>query len=82
MAKFAARFWQNCATCELWVGPRQFHALMAASEVDEAAEGVCSGERKDSKTYATNSCAGWRKWAMLKAGAPGAPLSSERMVPV
>ena len=64
MAKFSARFWQNCATCEFWVGPRQFNAPMVAAEVDEKAEGACSGERKDSKSYATTSCVGWRQWAL------------------
>ena len=65
MARFSAKCWQNCATCEFWSGPRGVNALMAAAEVEAAARGVCGANGKDSKSHATSSCIGWRKWGML-----------------
>ena len=46
MARFTAREWKNCATCEFWVGPRDFNELLTAAEVDVRAEGVCALNQK------------------------------------
>ena len=67
MARFSARCWKNCATCEYWLGPRRLNELMAAAEVAEMAQGRC--EARDEKTYAITSCIRWRRWGALKPNA-------------
>jgi len=63
MARFSARCWKNCATCEFWMGPREFNELLDAAEVDETAQGTCDAEGKGAKSYATTSCIRWRRWS-------------------
>ena len=78
MARFSARNWNNCATCEFWLGSRRFNEYMIAAETDLEARGICSASGRGISTYATASCVGWRKWATLapKAIQP-APAASE-----
>ena len=63
MARFSARCWKNCATCEFWTGPREFNELLDAAEVEEMAQGNCDAEGKGARSYATTSCIRWRRWS-------------------
>lgn len=65
MGLFSARDWKNCATCQFWNGPRQFVPLRLACKVDQSEVGSCA-RRGDDRHYATNSCIGWRCWALLE----------------
>ena len=67
MARFTAREWKNCATCEFWVGPRGFSELHTAAEVDVMAEGVCALNQKRLRRFATGSCIDWQRWEPLAA---------------
>lgn len=67
MAKYAATNWKNCATCEFWDGPRQTGLEPGTSAVDEGARGKCTLHGSGATKYATNTCAGWRRWAALNA---------------
>ncbi|KPK86197.1 MAG: hypothetical protein AMJ81_01750 [Phycisphaerae bacterium SM23_33] len=67
MAKYSPNIWQNCATCEFWVGPRRPDESGATAEVDEAAQGKCILRGAHAEKYATNTCVGWRRWTALKA---------------
>ena len=66
MARFSAKTWQNCATCQFWLGPRVLNARMVVAEVDEAAEGACTARKQNPRRYATASCNGWQRWVPLE----------------
>ena len=73
MCMFSAKHWQNCATCQLWTGPREFNIERAAVHVEPDAMGACVRNATQSK-YATSSCIAWRHWAMLDEPMAIAPL--------
>jgi len=73
MGRFTAREWQNCATCQYWVGPRQLNQSLSAAEVDPAARGTCIFHQKCAHRYATTSCINWQVWGVLRPAGTPAP---------
>ncbi len=81
MARFSARTWQNCATCQFWLGPRTLNTTMVVAEVEESAGGTCTAKGIDSKSYATTSCIGWRRWLPLEPNMAAASGGAPRRLP-
>ena len=71
MARYSGIFWKNCATCDLWTGPREVEEATRTVQIDPAARGVCPSQAKNPVRYATSVCARWRQWASLASTAPG-----------
>ena len=72
MAKLSATFWQNCATCDSWRGPRQADGSARTVRIDPQARGARQLKSKYPVRYATNVCAGWKQWAALGAATAAA----------
>ena len=66
MSKFSPKYWQNCATCDFWVGPRTCDAQQGAAVVKELVEGKCTIIQADAKRFSLASCTKWKKWASLQ----------------
>ena len=62
-----SKTWQNCATCEFWVGPRAPDHWRERVEVENDAKGECTGKTWNrSQKTATQSCSDWKAWSVLK----------------
>lgn len=67
MARYSPNVWQNCATCEFWVGSRKADKFDFTAEVLEATRGRCTLRSSHDEKYATSTCVGWRRWSALKS---------------